>query len=226
MATPVLRKEGVVARLPVHAERRSELAQLQRLLTICLDLSREVAKPDTDWVRELVQQVRAELDRQRREQRKTLQQLITGIKELMETIAHRAASEEPSAKCARPASVGISSDGGEGSEVCPTALLVAEASGALGILVGVPVAELGEARSTPRATESVEASEEVQLVELPPQQRPAAPFVSRVVGLPGAEEPRNRPTPALCRSGYTWSEATTKWNIALDHVLRSVVSGP
>ena len=39
------------------------------------------------------------------------------------------------AQRARPVSVAISSDGGEGSEVRPITLLVAEASGAPGILV-------------------------------------------------------------------------------------------
>ena len=72
-----------------------------------------------------------------------------GIKELIKQIARRATPEEPAAKCARPVSVEVSSDGGEGSEMRPTALLVAEALGALGILVDVPVAELAEARSTP-----------------------------------------------------------------------------
>ena len=38
--------------------------------------------------------------------------------------------------------------------------------------------------------------------------------------------PCNRPTPALCRSGYTWPEAIIKLNIALDHILRRVASGP
>ena len=36
----------------------------------------------------------------------------------------------------------------------------------------------------------------------------------------------NKPTPALFKSGYTSPEATIKWNIALDHILRRVVSGP
>ena len=36
----------------------------------------------------------------------------------------------------------------------------------------------------------------------------------------------NMPTPGLCRSGYTWPEATIKLNIALDHILRRVVSCP
>ena len=30
----------------------------------------------------------------------------------------------------------------------------------------------------------------------------------------------NKPTPALCRSGYTWPEATIKLNNALDRILR------
>ena len=36
----------------------------------------------------------------------------------------------------------------------------------------------------------------------------------------------NMPTFTLCRSGYTWPQATTKFNIALDHILKRVVSGP
>ena len=36
----------------------------------------------------------------------------------------------------------------------------------------------------------------------------------------------NMPTPALFRSGYMWLEATIKLNIALDYILRRVVSGP
>ena len=36
----------------------------------------------------------------------------------------------------------------------------------------------------------------------------------------------NMPTPALFRSGYTRPEATIKLNIALDHILRRVASGP
>ena len=49
----------------------------------------------------------------------------------------------------------------------PIALLVAEASDALGIPVSVPVGELPEAQSTPRATESVEAYEEAPLMKFP-----------------------------------------------------------
>lgn len=148
-----------------------------------------MAKPDTEWLRELVQQVRAEFASQPREQRKTLQHLITGTKELIEKSARRAASEEPSAKRARPASVEISSNGDERPEMRSIALLVAEASGVLDILVGVPVAEPAEAPSTPRVTESVEASEETQPVKLPCRQRFAAPSLSAVVGLYVAEKP-------------------------------------
>lgn len=98
-----------------------------------------------------------------------LQQLIAGIKELMEEMARRVAPEERAAKRVRPASVAISSDGGEGSQVRPTAPLVAEASAALGILVGVRLAELAEARSTRRAIASVEASEEAEPEKSPSQ---------------------------------------------------------
>ena len=85
-----------------------------------------------------------------------------GIKELMQQIARRAIPEEPA-------------DSDKGCEVRPIALLVAEASGALGILVVALVAELAEARSTPRATESVEASEEVPPMTSPPRPRSVAP---------------------------------------------------
>ena len=40
----------------------------------------------------------------------------------------------------------------------PTAVLVPKASGALGIIVGLPFSELAEARSTPGATDVLEAS--------------------------------------------------------------------
>ena len=115
-------------------------------ITVCTDLSKEVAKPDAEWARERLQQTRTEFERQRREQRKVLQQLIVGIKELVEQIARRATPEGPAAKRVRPLSVEICSEGDEGSEVRPTALLVAEPSGGLGFLVGVPVAGLAEAQ--------------------------------------------------------------------------------
>ena len=70
----------------------------------------------------------------------------------------------------------------------PTALLVADASGALGILVGVPAAELAEARSTPRATESVVASEEAQPAKFPSHPRSAAPSASAIAEIRAAKE--------------------------------------
>ena len=189
MPSPILQEEEVVLKPPAPPEPGSELAQLQGLLTLCLDLSKEAARPDAEWARELVQQIKTEFERQRREQRKVLQQLTAGVKELMEQFARRVAPEEADAKRARPASVETSSNGGEGSEVRPTALLVAEASGALGVLVGVPLAELAEGRSTPRATESVEASEEAQPGKFPCQPRSAAPSSSPIAEVRAAEEP-------------------------------------
>ena len=162
----IVPEEEVVVKPPAPPEPGNELAQLQGLLILCSDLSKEVAKPDAEWVRELLKRFRTEFERQRREQRKVLQQLIAGIKELMEQIARRA--KEPAAKRARPVSVEVCSDSEEGSEVRPTALLVADASGGLGILVGVPVAELAEARSTPRATESVAQPRSVAPLPSPP----------------------------------------------------------
>ena len=71
----------------------------------------------------------------------------------------------------------------------PTALRVADASGALGIFVGVPATELAEARSTPRATESVVASEEAYPAKLPSYPRSAAPSASPIAEIRAAEEP-------------------------------------
>ena len=45
-----------------------------------MDLSKEVTKPDAEWVRDLLHQIRTELERQSREQRKALQQLISDIR--------------------------------------------------------------------------------------------------------------------------------------------------
>ena len=168
---PIEPQEEVVVRPPVPPEPSDELAQLQRLLTLCTDLSKEVAKPDAEWVQKLLQQIRTEFKRQRREQRKVLQQLTASIRELMEKIAQRATPEEPAAKRMRPLSVEVCSDGDEGSEVRATALFVAEPTGALGILVDVPVADLVEARKTPRAPESVATSEEVLPRESPSRPR-------------------------------------------------------
>ena len=98
MPSPILQEEEVVAKPPAPTEPGSQLAQPQGLLTLCLDLSNEVAKPVPEWVRALFQQIGKDFDRQRWEHRKTLQQLITGIKELMEQIARRVMPEEPAAK--------------------------------------------------------------------------------------------------------------------------------
>ena len=76
--------------------------------------------------------------------------------------------------------------------MCPSALLVAEASGALGILVGVLGAELAGARSTPRATESVDASEEAPRMKSSSQPRSAAASPSPTVEV----RPSGEPTPA------------------------------
>ena len=170
LPSPIVPEKEVVVKPSAPPKPGNELAQLQGLLTLCSDLSKEVTKPDMEWVPELLQQIRTEFERQRREQRKIVQQLIAGIKELMEQIARRAVSKKPAAKLARPLSVEIRSDGDEGSEVRPAALLVAEPLGALGILVGVLITESAEARSTRRATESVNASEEA-----PPMKSPSLP---------------------------------------------------
>ena len=89
LPSPILQEEEVIMKPPAPSGPGSELAHLQGLLTLCLDLSKDVAMPDTEWARELIQQIRTEFERQRREQRKVLQQLIAGIKELMEQSAYR-----------------------------------------------------------------------------------------------------------------------------------------
>ena len=93
----------------------------------------------------------------------------------MERITRRVTPEKPAAKRVRLLSVEVCSDGAEGSEVRPTALLVAEPSGGLGILVNVPVAKLARTRSTPRVTESVAASEEVPPMKSPSRLRSVEP---------------------------------------------------
>ena len=59
----------------------------------------------------------------------------------------------------------------------------------LGILVVVPVAELAEAQSTPRDTESVAASEDVPPMTPPSQPRSVAPSPSPTAEIRLAEEP-------------------------------------
>ena len=46
LPSPIPQEEEVVVKPPAPPEPRSELAQLQGLLILCLDLSTEVAKPD------------------------------------------------------------------------------------------------------------------------------------------------------------------------------------
>ena len=174
---------------PAPPEPASELAQLQGLLSLRTDLSKKVAKPNAEWTRGLLQQIRTEFERQRREQRKLVQLLSAGIKELMERIARRVTPEQPAAKRVRPPSMETCSYGDEGSDVRPTALVAAEPPGSLGILVGVPVPELAETRSTLRATESVAATEEVPAMESPTQPRSVAPSPSPTAEVRLAEEP-------------------------------------
>ena len=51
---PIVPEEAVVVKPPAPPEPGNELAQLQGLLTLCSDLPKEVAKPDTDWLRGLI----------------------------------------------------------------------------------------------------------------------------------------------------------------------------
>ena len=63
-----------------------------------MNLSKEVMKPDAEWAGELLHQIRTELERQRREQRKALQQLITDIRGLVEKMSRRTPPAESAAK--------------------------------------------------------------------------------------------------------------------------------
>ena len=199
-------QEDMAVKPPAPPEPGTELAQLQGLLTIYADLSKEVAKPDSEWARELLQQTQSEFERQRREQRKVLQPLIAGSKVLMEQIARRATPKETAEKRARPVTVDICLDSDERSKVRPTALLVAEPSGALSILVGVPVAELAQARSTPRVIDSMEASEEAPPRKSPSQPRSVAPSPSPTAEVRRGADSRFRrvgqaPSERGCRDG-------------------------
>ena len=100
LPSPVLPEEEVVVKRPAPPQSGTELVQLQGLLTLCSDLLNDVARPDAESARELIQPIGTEFERQRREQRKVLvlQQLIAGSKELIEHIARRVAPEEPAAK--------------------------------------------------------------------------------------------------------------------------------
>ena len=120
-----------------------------------MDLSKEVTKPDAEWAREFLQQIRAELERQRREQQQALQQLIADRLELMEKSSRRTPPAEPVGKRRRPPSVEVCSDDEGGTETRATALVVADTSGALRLLVRVPAADVAEARSSPRVAGSV-----------------------------------------------------------------------
>ena len=51
-------KDLVAYRLSMSTEAGSDLTQLQQLLTQCLELSKEGTKPDAEWARELLQQIR------------------------------------------------------------------------------------------------------------------------------------------------------------------------
>ena len=171
-------EEEVIERLPAPPELGSDLARLQQVLSRCMGLSKELTKPDGEWARELLEQIRAELEHQRREQRKTLQQLIADIRELMETTSRRMPPAELAAKRRRPPSVKICSDDEGVPETRATALFVADAWGVLRLLVRVPADDVAEARSSPRVTGSV-----AELEDGPPRKsrsrsrsvRPAAP---------------------------------------------------
>ena len=67
--SPILPEEEVVVKPPAPPKPSTELAQLQGLLALSSDLSKEVARLDAQWLRELMQQIRTEFEPQRREQR-------------------------------------------------------------------------------------------------------------------------------------------------------------
>ena len=72
LPSPAEVEEEVAERLPVPPGTGTDLDQLQQLLARCMGLSKEVTKPDAEWARELLHQIRIELEPQRREQRKAL----------------------------------------------------------------------------------------------------------------------------------------------------------
>ena len=161
---------------------------MQQLLVRCTDLSKELTKPDAEWAHELLHQIRTELERQRREQRKVIQQLITDIRELMEDISRRTPPAEPAAKRRRPLAVEICSDKDGEHEEHASALFVADTSGALSLLVKVPVCDSPETRSSPRVARSV--------AEL--EGRPSGKSRSRSQS---SRPSRPSPAPAVCVVG-------------------------
>ena len=157
-------KKLVADRPPISSEAGSDLAQLRQLLTQCLGLSKEVTKPDAEWARELLQQIRTELERQRREQRKALQQLIADIRELREKTARRTPPPEPAAKSQRPLSVEVCPDEEPEPETHATAVFLVDSKRALRLLVGMHSGATAESRSSPRATGSL-----TELAKAPPR---------------------------------------------------------
>ena len=178
--------EGAVERLPVPPGAGTDLEQLQQLLARCMDLSK-VMKSDAEWAREL-QQIRTELEQQRREQRKVLQQLISDIRKLIEKVSRRTPPAEPAAKRRRPLAVELCSDEEGEHEERPTALFVADTSGALSFLVGAPAGGAPESRSFPRVARSVAELDD----------RPSGKSRSRSHS---SRPSRPSPAPAVCVMG-------------------------
>ena len=142
-------EEEAIERLPAPPEAGTDLEQLQQLLARCMDLSKGVTKPDAQWARELLHQIRTEFERQRREQRQVLQQLTTDIRELMEKSSRRTLPAKAAAKRRRSPTVEACSDEEGEPEEHVTALFVADTSSALRRLVGVPAGDAAESRSSP-----------------------------------------------------------------------------
>ena len=153
-----------------------------------MDLSKETTKPDAEWARELLQQISTEPERQRREQRKALQQLTTDIRELMEKISRRKPPAEPVAKRRRPLAVEVCSDEEGKHEEHASVLFVANTSRALRLLVGVPAGDAAESRSFPRVARS--------LVELDDRLSEKSRFRLRSSG-----PSRPSPAPVVCVVG-------------------------
>ena len=97
----------------------------------------KVPKPDAEGALELLQQIRTELERQRREQRNAIQQLITEIRDLLEKIAWRSPPFKPAAKKQCPLSVEVCCNEEQESEMHATAVFLADSEEALRLLVGV-----------------------------------------------------------------------------------------
>lgn len=110
-------EEEIQELMPTRESLGISADQLRESLATCLELYREVAKPDATWVRELVQPILAEFDKRRREQQATLQRLIARYEKQLLLTERRSRLVERSAKPRRLAA----GDAGDSVEASPAA---------------------------------------------------------------------------------------------------------